>query len=124
MRDSPSSFGVTKEIAVGVKEYSRPVKKRITPRIPAQKASSGPSPLKPTAPCLVTFKKIIFLRPCKRVLANTVSARQIRVRLNFLKFFDAFFFLICEFWMASVPKSVDFLVLIYSYVYADHVIRL
>ena len=29
----------------------------------------------------------------------------------------------CE-WTASVPKRVDFLVLRYGYVYADHVVRL
>lgn len=34
------------------------------------------------------------------------------------------FFLICEFWTASVANSVDFLVLIYNYLYADHVTRL
>ena len=57
MGDSPSSVGVTKEIAVAVKESSRPVKKRIGQRTPAQRVSSGPPPRKPTAPCLVTSKK-------------------------------------------------------------------
>ena len=57
MGDSPSSVGVTKEIAVAVKESSRPVKKRIGQRTPAPRMSSGNPPRKPTAPCLVTSKK-------------------------------------------------------------------
>lgn len=32
--------------------------------------------------------------------------------------------LIWEFWTAFVPKIVEFLALIHSYLYADHVIRL
>ena len=57
MGDSPPSVGVTKEIAVAVKESSRPVKKRTGLRTPAKKVSSGPPPRKPTTPRLVTSKK-------------------------------------------------------------------
>ena len=57
MGDSPPSVGVTKEIAVAVKESSRPVKKRIAQRTPARKVSSGPPPRKPSTPRLVTSKK-------------------------------------------------------------------
>ena len=57
MVDSPSSVGLTKEIAFVVKESSRPFKKRIGQRTPAKRVSSGPLPRKPTTPCLVTSKK-------------------------------------------------------------------
>lgn len=58
MGDSPHSFGVTKEIAVVVKESSRPVKKRVGQRTPAKGMSFGPSLRKPTTPCLVTSKTL------------------------------------------------------------------
>ena len=57
MGHSPSSIGVTKEIAVAVKESSGPVKKRIGQQTPAKKVSAGPPPQKPTIPRLVTSEK-------------------------------------------------------------------
>ena len=56
MGDSPPSVGITKEIAVAVKESSRPAKKRVGQRTPAKRVSSGP-PRKPTTPRLVTSKR-------------------------------------------------------------------
>ena len=58
MGDSPPSLGVTKEIAVAVKESSRPVQKCVGQRKPAKRLSSSPPPREPTSPCLVTSKKI------------------------------------------------------------------
>ena len=40
MGDSPPSVGITKEIAVAVKESSRPAKKRVGQRTPAKRVSS------------------------------------------------------------------------------------
>ena len=57
MGDSPPSVGITKEIAVAVKESSRPAKKRVGQRTPAKRVSSGPPPRKPTTPRLVTSKR-------------------------------------------------------------------
>ena len=55
--DSPPSVGITKEIAVAVKESSRLAKKGVGQRPPAKRVSSGPPPRKPTTPRLVTSKK-------------------------------------------------------------------
>ena len=99
MGDSPSTVEVTKEIAVAFKETSRSVKKRIGQRSPPKRVPSGPrhgslrilvwSRLK-NVPHLCSVNER-GLGPRKRVLAKGVSARQIRVRLDCLRFFDALF---------------------------------
>ena len=74
--------------------------KRIGQRTPSRRMSYGSLPPKPTAPCLVMSKNNVphlwlinarGLGPRKRVLANGVFARQIRVQLDFLRSFDALF---------------------------------
>jgi len=57
MGDSPPSVGITKEIAVAVKESSPPVKNHTGQRTPARRVSSGPPLRKPTTCRLVTSKK-------------------------------------------------------------------
>ena len=49
------------EIAVAVRESSRPAKKRVGQRTPAKRVSSGPPPQKPTTTRMVTSKKTMFL---------------------------------------------------------------
>ena len=61
MGDSPPSVGITKEIAVAVKESSRLAKKRVGQRTPAKIVSSGPPPRKPTTPRLVTSKNNVLI---------------------------------------------------------------
>ena len=59
MRDSPSSAGVTKEIAVAVKESSRPLEKRIGQRTLAKRVTSGLPPRK-SIRLLVCSRLIMF----------------------------------------------------------------
>ena len=59
MRDSPSSAGVTKEIAVAVKESSRSLEKRIGQRTLAKRVTSGLPPQK-SIRLLVCSRLIMF----------------------------------------------------------------